>query len=94
MVMEGAKYPFKDDVVYSKEERLQDNESAIICGNNGSAQRVELTQQALIKKILSTTGLVEDCNPNCTSATEPLEMCPDGMPMTESWSHPSVTGMS
>jgi hypothetical protein len=53
---------------------------------------VELTQQGLIKKILSTTGL-EDCNPNRIPATEPLSKDPVGMPMTESWSYPSVIGM-
>lgn len=52
MVVEGAKYPFKDDVVYSKEERLQDNESAIIRGNNGSAKgKEEIIMSRYAKKV-------------------------------------------
>ena len=41
MVMEGAKYPFKEDIIYSKEQRLQDNEAAVTRGNNGSAKGKE-----------------------------------------------------
>jgi hypothetical protein len=54
---------------------------------------IHLSQEGLIKKILETTGLTE-CKPNRTPGRkEPLGLDPDGPPMTESWSYPSVVGM-
>jgi hypothetical protein len=54
---------------------------------------IELTQTGLIQKIIDTTGLA-DSNPNWTPAS-PLALGadPDGEPMTELWSYPSVIGM-
>jgi len=52
-----------------------------------------MTQRGLINKVLETTGL-KDCNPNHTAAsTTPLGKDPEGAPMSESWSYPSVVGM-
>ena len=53
---------------------------------------VKLTQQGLIKKVITATGL-EQCKPNWTPATGQLGKDPDGKTMTESWSYPSVIGM-
>lgn len=54
---------------------------------------VHLSQEGLIKKILSTTGL-EGANPNKIPAKcEPLSMDTDGEPFDEPWSYPSVVGM-
>lgn len=54
---------------------------------------IHLSQEGLIKKILETTGLTH-CKPNRTPGKkEPLGLDPDGPPMTESWSYPSVVGM-
>jgi hypothetical protein len=54
---------------------------------------IHLSQEGLIKKILETTGLT-DCKPNKTPGKkEPLGLDPDGPPMKESWSYPSVVGM-
>jgi len=54
---------------------------------------VTLTQRGLIQKIIATTGM-SDCNPNWTPATQTaLGIDPDGEPMQESWSYPSVVGM-
>ena len=50
-------------------------------------------QQGLIKKTLVATAM-EDCNPNWVSATPTtLGIIPDGEPMDEEWSYPSIIGM-
>jgi hypothetical protein len=55
--------------------------------------KIKLTQSGLIKKIIAATGLTE-CKPNWTPATkDALGIDPDGPPMNESWSYPSVVGM-
>ena len=51
-----------------------------------------LTQRGLIDKILKATSL-EDCKPNTLPSSTPLGSDPDGPPMNESWSYPSVIGM-
>jgi hypothetical protein len=53
---------------------------------------IELTQKGLIDKILKATDM-EDCKPNILPATAPLGSDPDGPPMEEKWSYPSVIGM-
>jgi hypothetical protein len=54
---------------------------------------IHLSQEGLIKKILETTGLT-NCKPNRTPGRkEPLGLDPDGPPMAEAWSYPSVVGM-
>ena len=54
---------------------------------------VTLTQKGLIQKIIAATGM-EDCNPNWTPATQQaLGIDPDGEPMNETWSYPSIVGM-
>jgi Reverse transcriptase (RNA-dependent DNA polymerase) len=54
---------------------------------------VELTQKELTEKILRATNMM-DCNPNRTPAREQgLGDDPDGAPMAESWSYPSIVGM-
>ena len=59
--------------------------------NDGS---FNMTQPALIDKIIEATGL-ENCNRNFTPAApnQTLGKDPDGEPMSESWSYPSVCGM-
>ena len=54
----------------------------------------ELTQPALIDKVLEATNLM-DCNPNKVPAQPgtALGKDADGPPMSESWSYPSVIGM-
>jgi hypothetical protein len=52
-----------------------------------------LTQQGLIEKIVSATGL-QNCHPNRLPAAQvALGSDPDGPPMCEQWSYPSVVGM-
>ena len=52
-----------------------------------------LTQTGLINKILKALDL-QKCKPNVTpAATESLGIDPDGEPMKESWSYPSIVGM-
>ena len=54
---------------------------------------ITMTQQGLIKKIVSTLGM-ESCNPNRTPATkEALSKDPEGEPMNDPWSYRSVVGM-
>jgi hypothetical protein len=54
---------------------------------------ITMTQQGLIKKIISTIGM-ESCNPNRTPATkEALSKDPEGEPMSDPWSYRSVVGM-
>ena len=54
---------------------------------------VTLTQKGLIQRIIAATGM-EDCNPNWTPATQQaLGIDPDGEPMNETWSYPSIVGM-
>ena len=54
---------------------------------------VTLTQKGLIQKIIDATGM-SDCNPNWTPAIQQtLGIDPDGEPMDETWSYPSVVGM-
>ena len=54
---------------------------------------INMTQKGLIQKIIETTGMT-DCKPNWTpAATEALGIDPDGEPMTEEWSYPSIVGM-
>jgi Reverse transcriptase (RNA-dependent DNA polymerase) len=53
-----------------------------------------LTQPALTQKIIEATGM-SNCNPCPTPSTpnQPLAKDPDGEPMSEVWSYPSVVGM-
>ncbi|CAB9527592.1 Retrovirus-related Pol polyprotein from transposon [Seminavis robusta] len=53
-----------------------------------------MTQPALIQKIITTTGM-QGCNGSPTPAApnQPLGKDPDGEPMDEEWSYPSVIGM-
>jgi len=61
--------------------------------SSDSDGNIHLSQEGLIKKILSTTGL-EGANPNKLPAKcEPLGMDPDGEPFDEPWNYPSVVGM-
>ena len=54
---------------------------------------VTLTQKGLIKKIVEATGM-QDCNPNWTPTSQvALGIDPDGPPMNETWSYPSIVGM-
>ena len=54
---------------------------------------VTLTQKGLIQKIIEATGMT-DCNPNWTPAIQQtLGIDPDGEPMNETWSYPSIVGM-
>jgi hypothetical protein len=54
---------------------------------------ITLTQRGIIKKVITATGL-EECKPNWTPAlTLALGMDPDGPPMQETWSYPSIVGM-
>lgn len=54
---------------------------------------VTLTQKGLIQKIIEATGM-SDCNPNWTPAIQQtLGTDPDGEPMQENWSYPSIVGM-
>ena len=53
---------------------------------------IVLNQRGLIDKILKATCL-EDCKPNTLPASTPLGSDPDGPPMSESWSYPSIIGM-
>lgn len=58
--------------------------------NNGT---ITLTQKGLIQKIIAATNM-EDCNPNWTPASSAaLGIDPEGPPMDESWSYPSIVGM-
>ena len=52
-----------------------------------------LTQPALIKRIIEDTGM-ENCNKSPTPATpnQPLAKDPDGEPMSDRWSYPSIVG--
>jgi hypothetical protein len=60
---------------------------------NEANNTVTLTQKGLIQKIIAATGM-EDCNPNWTPATQQaLGIDPDGEPMNETWSYPSIVGM-
>jgi hypothetical protein len=60
---------------------------------DAKAGTITLTQQGLIKKIIAATGL-EDCNPNWTPAAQTaLGKDPEGPPMHEDWSYPSIVGM-
>ena len=57
------------------------------------ADKIVFTQTGLIKKIISTVGLSK-CNPNWIPASsECLGVDPDGLPMVDEWSYPSVVGM-
>jgi hypothetical protein len=52
-----------------------------------------LTQTGLIDKILEATGLT-NCNPNhVPCAMQALGSDPEGEPMQETWSYPSIVGM-
>ena len=60
---------------------------------NSVDNTITLTQKGLIKKIIEATGM-EDCNPNWVPASQlSLGIDPDGPPMSESWSYPSIVGM-
>jgi hypothetical protein len=57
------------------------------------AGTITLTQKGLIKKVIAAAGM-EDSNPNWTPAsTKAFGIDPDGPPMTEKWSYPSIVGM-
>jgi len=57
------------------------------------AGTITMTQPGLIDKILGATKM-EDCNRNWTpTAMKPLGKDPDGEPMTDEWSYPSIIGM-
>ena len=54
---------------------------------------ITMTQQGLIKKIISAVGM-ESCNPNRTPTTkDALSKDPEGAPMSDPWSYRSVVGM-
>jgi hypothetical protein len=53
---------------------------------------IELTQRGLIKKIMQATKM-EDCKPNALPSSSPLGSDPEGAPMNEAWSYPSIIGM-
>ena len=54
---------------------------------------IELTQTGLIDKIVAATNLTS-CKPNKTPALQlALGSDPDGEPMSETWSYPSIIGM-
>jgi hypothetical protein len=56
------------------------------------AGSITMTQTGLIKKIITTTKM-ENCNPNWVpAAKEALGIDPEGEPMEEDWSYPSVVG--
>jgi hypothetical protein len=58
-----------------------------------SAGSITMTQTGLIKKIIATTK-IENCNPNWVpAAKEALRIDPEGKPMEEDWSYPSIVGM-
>jgi hypothetical protein len=58
-----------------------------------AAGTITLTQKGLIKKVIAAAGL-QDCNPNWTPASpQALGIDPDGPPMREDWSYPSIVGM-
>jgi hypothetical protein len=58
-----------------------------------SAGSITMTQTGLIKKIIATTKM-ENCNPNWVpAAKEALGIDPEGKPMEEEWSYPSIIGM-
>jgi hypothetical protein len=52
-----------------------------------------MTQTGLIKRIITTTKM-ENCNSNWVpAAKEALGIDPEGEPMEEDWSYPSIIGM-
>jgi hypothetical protein len=54
---------------------------------------ISLTQQGLIKKIIEATGMT-NCHPNWVPASPKcLGSDPEGAPMVEAWSYPSIVGM-
>jgi hypothetical protein len=58
-----------------------------------SAGSITMTHTGLIKKIIATTKM-ENCNPNWVpAAKEALRIDPEGEPMEEDWSYPSIIGM-
>lgn len=60
---------------------------------NKTTAAITMTQPGLIKKIINATGMM-DCNPNWTPATNmALSTDPEGEPMQENWSYPSIVGM-
>jgi hypothetical protein len=50
---------------------------------------IYLSQKGLIRKILKATQL-EDCKHNILPASSPLGSDPNGPPMSEDWSYPSI----
>ena len=61
--------------------------------HNKETGAITAMQQGLIKKILAATSM-EDCNPNWVpAAPTTLGIDPDGEPMDEEWSCPSIVGM-
>jgi hypothetical protein len=57
------------------------------------AGSITMTQTGLIKKIIATAKM-ENCNPNWVpAAKEALGIDPEGKPMEEDWSYPSIIGM-
>jgi hypothetical protein len=57
------------------------------------AGSITMTQMGLIKMIIATTK-IENCNPNWVpAAKEALGIDPEGKPMEEDWSYPSIVGM-
>ena len=54
---------------------------------------VDMTQKGLIEKVIAATDM-ENCNSKHTPALKAaLGLNPDGEPMSESWSYPSIIGM-
>jgi hypothetical protein len=54
------------------------------------AGSITMSQMGLIKKIIATTKM-ETCNPNWVpAAKEALGIDPEGKPMEEDWSYPSI----
>jgi hypothetical protein len=57
------------------------------------ANTITHSQKGWINKIIEATGMT-DCNPNWTPATPVcLGSDPEGAPMVENWSYPSIIGM-
>jgi len=60
---------------------------------NETTGAITLTQKGLINKIIEATGM-QNCNPNWVpAAREGLGIDPEGEPMNETWSYPSIVGM-
>ncbi len=55
--------------------------------------RIHLTQEGLIKKILEATVLTHSNSNKLPASKEPLSIDPDGKPFNENWNYSSVISM-